>query len=349
MNHAKAELTIDKQLIIIIASGVLGLLVIWLATYATLTFVPVILSFMLASALEPILAQLEAISIKRTHAIFLVLLVVALVLIALAILWFPRMQIHFNAFLNDFSSANITTLTTSLNRHLDKFTYLKPLESTFKHSLILMGYLTDRSVGVSPTSSLLLLAISFVPFIAFFLLRDGDNLKKSMIRRLPNRFVELTIHAIYNIDQRLREVTIELFFSTTIIVITTSLAFYLLAIPSFLAVSIFVGLVFLIPYFGTAIATILAVLIMAPISGFNYQLIAVIVGLSTTRLIYNLFLMTKIAAKQSPPHPLIVLFFMLVGMFSGGLLGLIIILPLFRVITAFIQPIVWSIRNYRLN
>ena len=73
MNYAKTELTIDKQLVIIIASGVVGLLVIWLAAYAALTFVPIVLSFMLASSLDPVLARLEAMSMQRVSAIFLLL------------------------------------------------------------------------------------------------------------------------------------------------------------------------------------------------------------------------------------------------------------------------------------
>jgi len=204
----KPALSLDRQLIVIITAGLIGLLLIWLARYALLAFLPIIMSMMISFSLNPAVARLEARLIPHTTAVVLVIAALSVIFVMLGFYWIPSLNVDFHALADAFGQDELSNASAMSGKTPDWFTPLNPLINI---ALSFLTFLFKQSSNILPQSSILILAAIFTLPLAFFLLRDGENLKKSILRRTPNRLLELTIHATDDIENQIRRLSGELF------------------------------------------------------------------------------------------------------------------------------------------
>lgn len=190
-------------------------------------------------------------------------------------------------------------------------------------------------------------AVLVVPFVAFFFLKDGSRLRKSALGAVPNRYFEITLGIIekveINIGRYFRAIGVQ---SLSIMVVSTVLL-SLAGLEFALAVGIFTGLANTIPYFGPLLGFAAGTVVGISQTGDFSLLPGILVAMGLTQIADNVLFQPMIFSRAARAHPLVILFVVLVGAQLGGILGMLLAIPVVTTVRVVVQEIIWSYRNFR--
>ncbi len=184
-----------------------------------------------------------------------------------------------------------------------------------------------------------LIALLSVFFIAFFFLRE-QGLFGSMISSLvPDQYESKTTTAIEESSKLL--IRYFLGVATQIIVITlfVSVVMGILGVKNALLIGFFAALMNVIPYVGPILGASFALLItIASYPGIPFYdgmvplLLKVLIVFAIMQLLDNFILQPTIYGKSVKAHPLEIFIVVLIGAKLGGILGMVLAIPLYTVL-----------------
>jgi predicted PurR-regulated permease PerM len=173
----------------------IALVAAWILPHSGMVLTPLILAALLSILLNPLVVMLEGRGLNRTGAVTLVMGIITLLVVWLMIFLAPIISREFkniSQLLKNETPATLLYKTkTLLNKHLP---LLKNPEiniqvmSRLEKSLYSM---INRSIQLIPSILPLAISLFLIPFMTFFLLKDGRRLKKSFIQTMPNRYFEI--------------------------------------------------------------------------------------------------------------------------------------------------------------
>ena len=67
-----------------------------------------------------------------------------------------------------------------------------------------------------------------------------------------------------------------------------------------------------------------------------------------TQVADNVLFQPLIFSRAAQAHPLAILFVVLIGTQLGGIVGMLVAIPLTTIVRVMVQQILWSLRNYRI-
>lgn len=227
------------------------------------------------------------------------------------------------------------------------------------------GFLADVIVGAFDTiflpdrlTGILGLVVSFftevfytiivIPFVAFFLLKDGAQIRRSLYRVVPNRYFEMTLAMNGKIESNLGRYFRGLFMQSLAVATVATGLLTVAGLDFALAVGIFTGIANTIPYFGPLMGFVAGALLGVAQTGDFSLLAPVFLAMGMTQLTDNLVFQPLIFARAARVHPLVILFVVLIGAQMGGILGMLVAIPITTVALVALQQVFWSIRNYRI-
>ncbi|MDD5456128.1 MAG: AI-2E family transporter [Candidatus Margulisbacteria bacterium] len=179
----------------------------------------------------------------------------------------------------------------------------------------------------------LLMLLILVPFITFFLLKDGQILKKRLYELIPNQYYELYRNLAYRMDKQLGNYIRGQALDALICGILTTIGLWIIGVKYFVIIGMLAGIANLIPYFGPFIGLIMAVSVSILDKGFNMQFILVIgVTILIVQLIDNLLVNPVVVGKSVDLHPLVVMIAIMLAGEIGGLLGMLLVVPFVSVL-----------------
>jgi len=123
---------------------------------------------------------------------------------------------------------------------------------------------------------------------------------------------------------------------------------YVVGLNSALAVGIFAGLANTIPYFGPLMGLLAGALVGIAQTGDFSLLLGVLIAMGLTQIADNVLFQPLIFSRAAQAHPLVILFVVLIGAQLGGIVGMLIAIPLTTIVRVMVQQILWSLRNYRI-
>jgi predicted PurR-regulated permease PerM len=62
----------------------------------------------------------------------------------------------------------------------------------------------------------------------------------------------------------------------------------------------------------------------------------------------NLVFQPYIFSRAAQTHPLLILFAVLIGAQLGGIIGMLVAIPVMTIIRVTVEELLWSLRNYRI-
>ncbi|QOR65636.1 AI-2E family transporter [Cytobacillus suaedae] len=192
-----------------------------------------------------------------------------------------------------------------------------------------LDYVLNRIIESIKTilSSILLLAI--IPFIVFYMLKDFDEIKKAIWYVTPRKFRKSGQLFIKDVDESLGNYIRGQLIVCLAIGIIASIALWLFGMKYPLLLGIIIGLTNVIPYFGPLIGAIPAGLIAATIS---IEMVIIVVSIIfVLQFIEGNLLSPLIVGKSLHMHPLMIMAALLIGGEVGGVIGLIIAVPLLAI------------------
>jgi predicted PurR-regulated permease PerM len=175
-------------------------------------------------------------------------------------------------------------------------------------------------------------------FIAFFFLKE-QGLFYEMIKTLvPIRYESHMMHIVDDSSKLLIRYFIGILSQMTIILVYLSVLLKILSIENALLIAFFAAITNVIPYIGPMIGFFMSLVITISANldvPFYDELMPVLIKLAiafgTMQLIDNFILQPVIFSKSVKAHPLEIFIVVLVGAKIGGILGMVIAIPLYTV------------------
>ena len=320
------------------AGSVAQIVVAAIATVGLIYLLKVVLvtvftAMLLAFALEPLVHQLQRIRIPRpVGALLAVLLLIAVA--AGATHFFYSRAVDFATELPKYSS-KIRGTISGLRAQTSK------IEESTK-SVIASPKLEKRALPVeiqespglsnilsagSGTLGDLLLAISFVPFLVYFMLTWKDHVHANTVHLFPKEHRLVAHRTVARISEMIRS-----FIAGNLIIgvanaLISGVVFWRLGIPYFYFLGVISGFVSLIPYLGVVLALLppLAAGIGILDKTGVMTVVLTVVGLHilTTNVVFP-----KVVGKRLQLNPLAVTLALLFWAWIWGAMGLILAVPL---------------------
>ena len=191
-------------------------------------------------------------------------------------------------------------------------------------------------------------ALLVVPFVAFFVLKDGGQIRQSLLRLVPNRYFEITIAMYEKVETNIGRYFKALFLQSLLIATVATMGLTIAGLNSSLAVGLFAGLANTIPYFGPLMGLLAGALVGIAQTGDFSLLLGVLMAMGLTQIADNVLFQPLIFSRAAQAHPLVILFVVLIGAQLGGIIGMLIAIPFTTIVRVMVQQILWSLRNYRI-
>lgn len=172
--------------------------------------------------------------------------------------------------------------------------------------------------------------IAIIPFIAFYMLKDIKVLKKAAWYLTPSKWRKQGIHFLRAVNESLGSYIRGQLLVCIIIGTVSTLLFWFIGMKFPLLLGFIIGVTNVIPYFGPVIGAIPAVIIAATVSvKMVLFILAIIFGL---QFLEGNILSPLIVGRSLHMHPLMIMMALLAGGEVGGVVGLIIAVPILAII-----------------
>jgi predicted PurR-regulated permease PerM len=188
----------------------------------------------------------------------------------------------------------------------------------------------------------ILLMVSFVPFLVYFMLSWRDHIHRSFLQLFHGEDRLVAARSLAGIADMVRAFVVGNFLLGLLLAIASSSAFWIIRLPYPLLVGPLSGFLSLIPYVGLPLALVPPMFVaLAQATSFGYFIIFLIVA-SFHLLALNL-LYPKIVGSRVHLNPLVVTFSLMLWGFLWDAAGLVLAIPL----TAAIKAICDNVRELR--
>jgi len=176
-------------------------------------------------------------------------------------------------------------------------------------------------------------SLLLMPYLTYFLLQDGNLLKKRLIRSVPNAFFERTLLLVDRIDQSLQGFFVGLIKLTFLDTICLAAGLWLLGISFPLLLGLTAAVLAWLPYIGSAVGCVLVVLVSAtdypnePVITYGC-----IVLFFCVRILDDFVFMPMTVGRSLQIHPVLSVLMLFVGAAVAGPTGLLLVLPVVGVV-----------------
>ncbi|MHC5249886.1 AI-2E family transporter [Enterococcus sp. LJL90] len=298
---------------------------------------PIILSAILYYLLNPVVDYLEKKKVPRVVSIILVFILIVLLLIWGIVALIPRIQEQVLSFANNFSS-----YANTLNNMIDEITS-HPIFGELSTQLDEIGQQISSSIGsivqnisqttfkgignIVGTVATIVVAIVTMPFILFYLLKDGKRLADYFLKFLPTKWRQPTYSVLSEMNQQVSSYIRGQLTVAFLVAVMFIIGFTIVGLDYAVTLGILAGFLNLIPYLGSFLAMIPAVFIALVISPF--MLVKVIIVFIIEQTIEGRFVSPLILGSQLAIHPVTILLVLLTSGRLFGVVGVILGVPVY--------------------
>jgi len=197
------------------------------------------------------------------------------------------------------------------------------------------GLFSDLPDIISSSVAVIILA----PFFAFFMLLDGQTATKKLLALVPNNLFELALNLQHRMNVQLGDFIRARLLEAAIVGLFVGLGLAIVGFPYAVLLAVFAGLANLIPYIGPVIGAIPTVLI-ALVDGVTAVEFLIVIAVYTAAQLIDIFIIIPlVVAKIVNFHPVAVVIVIIIGAQIGGILGMIISIPVACIIKLTITTI----------
>ncbi|GAB4378213.1 MAG: AI-2E family transporter [Calditrichia bacterium] len=337
----------NKPVKILFALIVLAIVLFFLKAIAPLVKI-IIVSSLLSYILDPVTSALESRGFSRTLSTLIVFFYIIILLVGFVLLILPVISREIHAIQAGIAAGKARQLFQQLEELAQSrlgFLGMKEINLSEKAQGFLSNFGKDIFNYLLNVVSLITNLV-IIPFIMFFLLKDGPDIKKAVISLVPNRYFEFSLNLLHKMDLQLGNYLRGQFLDALIIGILSIIALWILGVNYFFVIGAFAGLANLIPYIGPIAGAIPAIIVSIMQTG-SFELVPwIALAFILVQLIDNVIVQPLVVAKTVNLHPLIVLLVVIIGGQFFGILGMILAVPFTGVVKVVAQEAYWSYKQY---
>ena len=305
--------------------------------FLSVVMLPVILSGLLFYLLNPLVDLMEKYKINRVLSISIIFVIIGILLIIGLAVAIPNLQRQVVIF-----AQNVPNYLEDADRVIDDLV-TKRLPDDFRPQLeqVLAQFSTQATAWASNISSKavnwvsalisgtsqVIVALIIMPFMLFYLLRDGKGLRDYITQFLPNKLREPVGKVLSDVNQQLANYVRGQITVAVIVAIMFIIFFKIIGLRYAVALGVTAGVLNLVPYLGSFLAMIPA-LVLGLIAG-PVMLLKVIIVFIVEQTIEGRFVSPLILGSQLNIHPITILFVLLTSGSMFGIWGVLLGIPIY--------------------
>lgn len=303
----------------------------WLAIQVFQHFQPLVTIFILATLLAFILSYpvgfLQQRGIKRNYAVILIFLPSLVIFLTLAITLFPFLLEEFNEIAKllpqwiDSGSQQLQVLHSSPIGQKLPINLSQLVNQIKDHLPDELEYFADKIISLALNTIDSISEALLTVVLTFYLLLDGEKFWNGFFQKLPSSF---SVQMQQSLQQNFQNYFIGQIALASVMGVSMTVMFLVLKVPFGLVFGLVVGILSLIP-FGDVVS--LAVIIIL-VTSHNFWLGVKVLGLATViDQIIDQAIAPRLLGSFVGLRPIWVLISLIVGTNVGGLLGLLVAVP----------------------
>ncbi|WP_236015735.1 AI-2E family transporter [Planococcus soli] len=310
---------------------------------------PIVLALIFFYLLRPVLRMLENFKIPRIWGIIIIFLGVVGLITLLIVLVFPFLRSQFQTLIEEFPEYFMQLLTdvdaflrtsfigdyySESNFTVD--TLLATLPGDIANTL--QNTVTSIITGVTGLISTItgvILSVVIVPFILFYLLKDGDKLPEYFLKLLPPRFRDDTREVFTEADRQLGAYIQGQLIVAFCIGVMVYIGFLIIGMDYALLLGVLAMVTSVVPYIGPAIAIAPAAIIALVTSPFMLVKLAIV--WTVVQLVEGNLISPQVMGKTLFIHPVTIIFVLLTAGSLFGIVGVILGIPMYALLRVLVS------------
>ncbi len=325
-----------------------------IVSFVEIILLPMILTGLLYYLLNPIVDWLERLKVSRTVAISIVFVLIVILLVWGLGVAIPNMQEQIVSFARNVPIyiQNIEKQVSTLLQD-ERFEQFRPaviemMDRLNEQVVSFAQKLSSSAVGwagnLISTASQIIVAILIMPFILFYLLRDGKDLKGHITKFLPTDWRQPVGTVLSDMNSQLSNYVRGQVTVAVIVALMFSIFFSIIGLNYPITLGILAGFLNLIPYLGSFLAMIPAV-ILGLVAG-PFMLVKVLIVFMIEQTIEGRFVTPLIIGSSFSIHPITILFVLLTSGQMYGVLGVLLGIPIYASIKVVLKAIFEWYKQY---
>ena len=343
--------TLEKIVKTVIGIG--GIIVVGLILYDLSTLVGyAIIAIILSYVLDPFVNRLQAYGLNRTIAITLTLTTMILMLVYISTELFPIIAREMGQLTQQLDINSLKNIARTIDQELrENYSIFSEMTledeiDTGISDILAFDKITDVLGGAFSIFTNVFAAFLVIPFTTFFFLKDGTRIRREALQIVPNKYFETTLSLLDKVEKRLGLYFKSVLFQSFLVAVFSYIGLSIAGLQNALSVGIAVGVANTIPYFGPLIGYVLSIAVSILETGdfsiTGFCLLAILIVQVMDNVIFQPF----IFSKSADMHPVSILFIILIGAQTAGVLGMLIAIPIATTVKITIKQIRWSFDNY---
>ena len=311
----------------------------------------VIISALLAYVLDPAANFLESRGMTRTSATITIFLLIFGLIGISYLVFLPLLSEEIRSLKDGFHPENSAVMISRIEELIvSNLSFLGVKElNLFGRLQNSMARTGDWIFGHVLDVASLITSLILIPFIVFFLMKDGREFQKAFVSIMPNRYFEFTLYLLHKLNTQIGNFLRGQFTDAIIVGTFSVFAMWLVGIKYFLLIGVFAGLANLVPYFGPLTGAFLAVILSVLQTGGFEMALYVILAFSLIKLLDDAVIQPVIVARSVHMHPLTVLLAVLAGGKLFGILGMLLSVPVVGFLKVVLHEGIINYRKYGIK
>lgn len=342
---------LNNQVVTTLLIILLCLSIVWLFSKVAYVFqpigqffsivgLPILLAGVLYYLMNPTVDLLEKKGIKRIYSIIgLFLLVIGLLVWGIVVI-VPKIRDQTVSFATHFPSY-IKTVDQAMNQLFSDPMFHQFQDQLSSYSEKVMNSLTDILKNISKTTFqsignffgavvTIVVAVITMPFILFYLLKDGKKLAPYVVSFLPTKLRQPTLKVLTEVNMQVSSYIRGQLTVAFAVAILFMIGFSIIGLEYAITLGIVAGVLNLIPYLGSFLAMLPAIFL--GIVGGPVLLVKVIVVFIIEQTLEGRFISPLVLGSQLSIHPITILMVLLTSGKLFGLTGVILGIPVYAAI-----------------
>ena len=171
-----------------------------------------------------------------------------------------------------------------------------------------------------------------VPFYTFFLLKDGNTVKKWILDMLPNRYLETGVSVLYNINKQMTGFIQARLLEAGVLGLVVYVGLLMLGIKYSLFLAVFAAVMNLVPYLGMVLGTVPGLAVAYFYGDSSVIVWYTLLVYAVAQLADMILVIPLVFAKRINIHPMVVVVLLIIGFELMGIVGMILAVPFFCIL-----------------
>ena len=307
-----------------------------LSLFSLLIIVPVLMSGFFYYLLRPLVDLLEKRKLNRSLAILLIYIVIAIMLVIF--IWGVWPSLSKQVATLEQNAPNLFQALAKQLEKLEKYPFIADLfpedRSTLKQIteylnkgfVFLSNYVTSL---FSFFSNFAIILFTF-PIFLFYMLKEGGKFGRKIVSFMPKRFREEGNEVMTDIDKALSSFIVGRVLVNLALGVLMYIGFIIIGLPYALLLTVVAVIMNFIPFVGAILSSV-PIVIIGLVQSPSVAIWSLVVILAAQQIQDNL-VAPYIFGKQLDIHPLTTIILVFAGGDLFGIVGIIVIIPVYMVV-----------------